>query len=61
VNGPDLAVDDDGAERSPFREALANITGTSWLDEAARSSLRAADSKFFGTPPGPTSTEEAAR
>jgi hypothetical protein len=38
-------ADDTG---SPFREALANITGTSWLDEAARSSLRAADSKFFG-------------
>lgn len=37
---------------SPFREALANVQGTSWLAEAARSSLRAADSKFFGTPPG---------
>lgn len=35
---------------SPFREALANVRGTSWLAEAARSSLRAADSKFGSTP-----------
>lgn len=38
---------------SPFREATADIRGTSWLAEAARSSLRAADSKFYGTPSGP--------
>lgn len=45
------------ASGSPFREALANITGTSWLDEAARHSLRAADVKFFGGPPNPGTTE----
>lgn len=33
---------------NPFREALSEIQGTSWLDEAARSSLRAASSKFYG-------------
>lgn len=38
---------------SPFRQALATITGTSWLDDAARQSLRAADAKFFGTSPMP--------
>jgi len=38
---------------SPLREAIAGIHGKSWLDEAARSSLRAADSKFFGATSDP--------
>jgi hypothetical protein len=29
-----------------FREALTGITGTSWLDELSRASLRAAEAKF---------------
>lgn len=37
-------VEDSG---SPLREAIAGIHGESWIDEAARSSLRAADSKFY--------------
>lgn len=32
--------------RSPFREALGEITGDSWLDDLARASLSAADAKF---------------
>lgn len=38
---------------SPFRDALSGIRGNSWLDEAARASLRAAHGKFFGTPTEP--------
>lgn len=43
---------------SPFREAIAGIHGTSWLAEAARTSLRAADRKFFGTSTPTTETKD---
>lgn len=33
---------------SPFRESAADIRGATWLDRAARSSLLAAHSKFYG-------------
>lgn len=39
---------------SPFRDALRDITGDSWLDDLARASLLAADAKFspdYVTPP----------
>jgi hypothetical protein len=39
---------------SPFRDALREITGDSWLDDLARASLSAADAKFspdYITPP----------
>jgi hypothetical protein len=38
---------------SPFREALPGVRGKSWLEEAARASLRAAHGKFFGSPSEP--------
>lgn len=34
----------------PFNNSLSQIHGSSWLDEAARSSLRAAQHKFVGSP-----------
>ena len=37
-----------GTEGSPWREALQDITGDSWLDDLARASLVAAEAKFTG-------------
>lgn len=41
---------------SPFRDAAAGMSGSTWLDRAARSSLLAAHSKFYGDERAPLLT-----